>query len=150
MARPGPAPKPVELKVLEGNPGKRALPASSPKPQPVAPVCPRGLPSRARRFWKEHAPKLEWLGILTEVDGAAFAMLATHWAIAFEAARAIREEGLTAADENGATRKHPLLQVLRDNSAAFRMYAAEFGLTPSARGRLDIPEPAGEDDFFGF
>jgi len=41
-------------------------------------------------------------------------------------------------DERGLPRKHPLLQVLRDNSTAFRMYAAEFGLTPSSRSRLQI------------
>lgn len=150
MAKPGPAPKPVELKILEGNPGKRPLPNSHPKPQPVAPRIPYGIYPRARKFWKEHGPKLERLGILTEVDGPAFTMLAIHWALAFEAARVIRDDGLSTVDENGSVRKHPLLQVLRDNSTAFRLYAAEFGLTPSARGNLDIPEPADGDAFFGY
>jgi P27 family predicted phage terminase small subunit len=150
MGRPGPAPKPVELKILEGNPGRRPLPNNHPKPQPMAPKIPYGIHPRARKFWRAHGPKLERLGILSEVDGPALAMLATHWAIAFEAARVIREEGLSAVDVNGATRKHPLLQVLRDNSTAFRLYAAEFGLTPSARGKLDIPEPTDDDEFFGF
>ena len=111
---------------------------------------PRGMHPVARRFWHDHAPKLERLGILTEVDGPAFAMMATHWAIAFDAARLIRDEGIVAVDENGAPRKHPMLQVLRDNSTAFRQYAAEFGLTPSARTRLDIQEPEANDGYFGF
>ena len=150
MVAPGRKPKPTELKILEGNPGKRALPAGEPKPQPVAPTMPRGLPPLARKFWREHAPKLEALGILTEVDGPAFAMAALHYALAREAAQAIKDEGLVGVDINGLKRKHPLLQVLRDNSGAFRQWCAEFGLTPSSRSRLSIPEPAEEDDFFGF
>ena len=149
MSRKGPAPKPVELKILEGNPGHRPLPESRPRPQPLPPTMPRGLMPRAQKFWRAHAPKLERLGLLTEVDGAALAMLATHWAIAFEAAKELRG-GLTTVDEAGLVRKHPLLQVLRDNSTAFRLWAAEFGLTPSARGKLSIPEPTDTDDFFGF
>jgi P27 family predicted phage terminase small subunit len=45
-------------------------------------------------------------------------------------------------DEHGLDRKHPALQVLRDNSGAFRAYAAEFGMTPSSRSRVraDAPE----------
>lgn len=150
MAKPGPAPKPVELKILEGNPGKRPLPTNNPKPQPLAPKIPYGLLPLARKFWKAHAPKLERLGILTEVDGPAMAMMATHWAIAFEASKQIKADGLTAEDQNGKLRKHPLLQVVRDNSTAFRLFAAEFGLTPSSRGKLNIPEPEEDDGFFGF
>jgi P27 family predicted phage terminase small subunit len=146
---PGPAPKPVELKILEGNPGRRPLPTNHPKPRPVAPKPPYKLHPVARRFWKEHAPKLEAMGILTEVDGPAFVMMATHYAMAWEAGQVLRDEGLVVEDERGLPRKHPILQVLRDSSAAFRMYAAQFGLTPSARAKLSIPEPD-DDDFFGY
>ena len=51
----------------------------------------------------------------------------------------IEREGLTLV-VGGATHKHPLLQVFRDNSNAFRAYAAEFGMTPSARTRLHVEE----------
>lgn len=150
MAAPGPAPKPTALKVLEGNPGKRQLNTNEPRPQPVAPTMPDGLPDDAAEFWEQHAPKLETLGILTEVDGPAFVLMAIHYALAREAARTIQDQGLASVDENGAERKHPLLQAVRDNSTAFRMFAQEFGLTPSSRSRLSIPEPVNEDDFFGF
>jgi len=157
MTRPGPKPKPTELKILAGTyradraPGGRGIDAAQAAGlPPLAKTAPRGLLPLARKFWKEHAPRLSQLGILTDLDAAAFAMLATHWAIAFDAARRIREEGLAAEDKNGAVRKHPLLPVLRDNSAAFRQYAAEFGLTPSVRTRLKIPDPPDQDGFFGF
>jgi P27 family predicted phage terminase small subunit len=141
----GRKPLPVELKILHGETRKERLP-DSPQPEKAAPPMPRGMEQLARKFWQDHADKLERLGLLTEVDGPAFAMCATHWAIAFLAARAIREEGLYLIDGDGAKRKHPLLQVMRDNSAAFRAWAVEFGLTPSSRARISIPEPAEDDD----
>jgi P27 family predicted phage terminase small subunit len=162
---PGPPPKPTALKRLAGNPGKRALNKAEPQPDRVIPAMPRGLPKRAKRFWKDHADKLERLGILTAVDGPAFTMMALHYAVALEALEIIQknvlvliddseapvmQSGLMAIDKNGAARKHPLLQVWRENSTAFRHYAAQFGLTPAARGRLEISEPTEEDDYEAF
>ena len=163
---PGPAPKPTALKKLAGNPGKRALNSSEPQPEKIVPAMPRGLPKRAQRFWKDHAEKLERLGLLTAVDGPAFTLMTLHYAVALEALTIIQQgldlpadeegrqqsvmAGLLQVDENGAMRKHPLLQVWRENSTAFRHYAAQFGLTPAARGRLSIPEPTEEDDYEAF
>lgn len=144
---PGPPPKPTALKLLAGNPGKRTLNDSEPQPERVAPARPRGLPRGAKKFWDAHAEKLEKLGILTEVDGPAFTMMARHWDLATRAAKQIEQDGLTTKDENGAVRKHPLLQVWRENSAAFLRYAAQFGLTPSARSRLNIPDPQEVDNY---
>ncbi len=50
---------------------------------------------------------------------------------------------MLVVDERGLSRKHPLLQVWRENSNAFRMYAEQFGLTPSARGRIEYPDGEG-------
>jgi P27 family predicted phage terminase small subunit len=164
---PGPPPKPTALKKLAGNPGKRALNKSEPQPERVIPAMPRGLPKRAQRFWRDHAAKLEELGVLTAVDGPAFTLMALHYAVALEALEIIQRDvllltdetgapekiirtGLMAVDENGAARKHPLLQVWRENSTAFRQYAAQFGLTPAARARLSIAEPSEEDDYEAF
>lgn len=148
---PGPPPKPTALKKLAGNPGKRALNKAEPQPDRVIPAMPRGLPARARRFWKDHADKLDRLGLLTEVDGPAFTLMAIHYATAWEAMRAIQDSGgLADVDENGVVRKHPLLQVWRENSAAFLRYANHFGLTPSARAKLEISEPPDADDYEAF
>lgn len=111
---------------------------------------PRGLPKRARQFWKAHADQLDRLGILTEADGAAFTVMAIHYAVAWEAMEQVLEDGLLQVDENGAARKHPLLQVWRENSAAYLRYAVQFGLTPSARGRLSILEAPQKDEYEEF
>jgi len=147
----GRPPKPTEMKRLAGNPGKRPLNESEPKPKPLQPHKPTHMMPAAARFWREHVPRLVELGVATEVDGPALAMMATHWALAWEANKTLKQDGLVVLDERGLERKHPLLQVLRDNSAAFRMYAGQYGLTASARVKLSVPEPEeGDEDFFGY
>lgn len=98
----------------------------------------------ARKFWHEMAREMIALGVLTAADVPAFILMAEHYGVAREAARQVAEQGLTVVDATGSLRKNPVLQVLRDNSTAFRMFAVEFGLTPSSRSRLKIA-PAEEE-----
>ena len=73
MAIRGRKPKPTNLKVLEGNPGKRPLPTNEVKPQKKAPRCPQWLEEDAKREWKRMGKILEQMGLLTEMDMTAFA-----------------------------------------------------------------------------
>lgn len=125
--------------MLAGNPGKRRLTHDRVQPgRSKVRRMPRGLSKGAKRLWRMLAGDLVELGLFTDVDVPAFMLMAEHFGIAREAALIVDEEGLQTKDEHGCNRKHPLLQVLRDNSAAFRQFATEFGLTPSARVRLDV------------
>lgn len=69
----GRKPKPTAVKALEGNPGKRSLNTGEPKPEKKAPRCPAWLEGEAKKEWKRMAGQMEKLGILTEIDMAAFA-----------------------------------------------------------------------------
>lgn len=147
MSKGGHNKKPTRLKILEGTFRKdRAV--NEPRPAPVAPKCPSWLPREGKRKWRELAPKLERLGLLTELDGEELAALCQHWAIMVEAARDIKRRGILipSAREDGVTVKNPALQVLRDNSAAFDRYAGRFGLSPQDRSRIDLPQAGEEDD----
>ena len=73
VAQRGRKPKPTAVKLLEGNPGKRGLNAGEPKPERKAPRCPGWLEAEAKKEWKRMAKQMELLGILTEIDMAAFA-----------------------------------------------------------------------------
>lgn len=145
MTKRGPKPTPTALKRLAGNPGKRKLRRGEPRPGQAKVRkrrMPRGLSDGAKRLWRMLAGDLVELNLLTDVDVPAFMLMAEHFGIAKEAARVVADEGLQTIDEHKCKRKHPLLQVLRDNSTAFRMYATEFGLTPSCRARMNVqPEP---------
>ncbi len=142
MSTIGRKPKPTAVKKLQGNPGKRPLPQREPKPK-TAVKKPRGMGKGLQaRFWDEHAPELERLQILTGIDGPAFRLMAEHYALAVQAVQEVREEGLTVEGRDGFEKKNPKATVFRENSLAFKGYATEFGMTPSARTRLQLPEEA--------
>lgn len=153
MGQRGPRPQPTAVRDLHGDPGKRGQGAGQePRPEPTAPKMPRGLPKEARLFWRRYAERLARLGLLTEVDAPAFTMLALHWQVCQDAMREMAgsQAGvleLTTEDEDGLDRKHPLLQVLRDNSSAFLRYAAHFGMSPSARAGMRVEPPAVVDPY---
>lgn len=75
----GRTPKPTHLKVLEGNPGKRALNKNEPKPQAKIPSCPSHLDKEAKVEWRRISKQLLQLGLLTEIDRAALAAYCQAW-----------------------------------------------------------------------
>lgn len=124
MGRRGPRPKPTALRVLEGNPGKRALPAREPKPTRVSYTpMPRFLGVVAREEWRRVARQLEILGLLTNLDLAALEVYCDTYG-RWRAARKARD-----------------WRTIREAAALMRQYAAEFGLTPAARVRIETDEP---------
>ena len=136
----GRKPKPEAIKQLSGNPGKRKsdIP-ETPQPAEASARAPRGLSGEARKFWHGIATELIELGVLRTVDVPAFVLMAEHYSLARKASGQLLElDTLTTVDKNEAERKHPLLQVFKDNAQAYRLFAAEFGLTPSSRSRLHI------------
>lgn len=98
----------------------------------------RRLPREAQRFWRTIAQELDGAGLLTHADGPALELMAMHYALAVQAFALVQAEGIYTASGAGTLKGHPAAQVFRDNSAAFRQYAAEFGLTPSSRARLRV------------
>lgn len=153
MAGRGPAPKPTPLKVLAGNPGHQKLNRSEPKPRPVAPRCPAWLDKEAKKEWRRVAPELERLGLLTVVDMAALAGYCQSFSTWKTAAEAIAEKGLTYEAANGNIRQRPEVVIANKALAEVRQFCQQFGLTPSARSRMMLPETFGnftdgEDDPF--
>lgn len=144
MGRP---PKPDYLKVIEGDRGKGRRPSNKnePKPKPIAPRMPPGLPEDAQKLWKKIGPELEELNLLTTIDGPAFTMLVLHYSFAMKAMRLLKRDGVMAKGRGDKTKKHPAHQVFRDHSAQVRAYLSEFGMTPSSRARISMPG-LGDDD----
>jgi P27 family predicted phage terminase small subunit len=151
----GRKPKPVALRLLEGNPGKRPLP-NEPKPEPTAPPCPYWLPLLAKREWRRLAPRLELLGLLTEIDQAAFAgycCLVSRWR---QAEALIEKEGMVCTAPDGRQKSHPATRVAFQSLQLLLKFAGDFGLTPSSRSRINVLAPARksreqleEEKFFG-
>ena len=114
----GRPPKPTALKILQGNPGRRPLNQQEPKPGIGAkmPAYLLKLP-RALANWREEAPMLEELGVLTRADGKAFGRLCILWAE--------YEDGV----EEGRPSDTRLL-------AEIRQLEGRFGMTPADRVRI--------------
>lgn len=160
----GRKPKPTYLKVLEGNPGKRALPKHEPKPAQAAPSCPRFLKGEARREWRRMVALLLPLGLLTRVDRAALAAYCVAWArwVKAEEMLAALDSGELVETESGVL--HPWVTVtekgepvatawLRISDAAMkqmRAFLVEFGMTPSSRSRVSVSQPAQQDPYEAF
>jgi len=138
----GRKPKPTNLKILNGNPGKRPLNESEPKPKGAV-KCPAWLHKDAKKEWKRIAPELEQLGLLTLVDMAAFAGYCESYAQWKEAIEFVHKHGTSypVKDEEGRIKMiRPFPQVAQANQALanIRSFASEFGFTPSARGRIEV------------
>jgi P27 family predicted phage terminase small subunit len=143
----GPIPKPTALKVLEGNPGRRPFNGAEPKPRPVVPACPRWLDSEARREWRRVSGELERLGLLTIVDRAALAGYCQAYARWRQAEEVLSREGTTYETPTGHLRARPEVAIAQRCLGLVRAFCSEFGLTPSARGRMSVgPMPESDED----
>ena len=146
----GRKPKPTALKLIEGNPGQRPLNQNEPKPKPVAPKPPTWMSKGAKKIWKEYAPKLERLNLLTEVDGMAFANLCQEQDDTIRRQKVLNEHGdtmeytNTKGETNTITRPEALL--VHKGRQIIKAYCAEFGLTVSARGRIQLPGQTDQGD----
>lgn len=140
----GPAPKPTELKVLNGT-RKDRVNHTTPKPMRVMPEQPPWLRPEAVELWDDIGPRLHKLGLLTEVDGEAFAAYCEAWATYVQAQRDVVKHGQMVIGSTGTWIRSPAVQIMRDSSALMLQYAQQFGLTPSARSRLSGEEPPESD-----
>ena len=151
MSTRGRKPKPTHLKLLEGNPGKRDLPKNEPKPRPIAPRCPQWLDPLARKEWRRVAKALNDLGLLTEVDGAAlegYCKAYSRWVTAEQ--EMDRAKITYFKTPSGYLQQLPQVSIAQKYLQIVKAFCSEFGLTPSARGRMSIPGQAEEDAFEEF
>ncbi len=151
MGRRGPAPKPNALRALQGNAGKRSLPRNEPKPPPVAPKCPAWLDKAAKKEWRRVTPLLLDLGLLTEVDALALASYCQAYSMLVRATKVLNKPveeggGLTFTTENGYQVQRPEVSIAQKSMQLIKAFCAEFGFTPSARGRMQVPNKKPEKD----
>lgn len=136
MAERGRKPTPTAIKVLEGNPGKRPLNANELKPKKKAPRCPSWLEEEAKKEWKRLAKQMEQLGILTEIDMAAFAGYCQAYARWKEAEEFISKHGTIVKTPSGYWQQVPQVSIAQTYLKIMNKFCEQFGLTPSSRSRI--------------
>jgi P27 family predicted phage terminase small subunit len=145
--------KPTNLKLITGNPGRRPLNANEPKPKPEIPTPPSELSDDARIEWEYVAGQLYAVGCLTGIDRAALAAYCQAYGRWILAERALAEmakqdpvtAGLVVKSAKGMSLQNPLVGTANKAMQDFVRYAAEFGMTPSARSRIQAQAPEVED-----
>jgi P27 family predicted phage terminase small subunit len=152
----GRIPKPTTVKVLQGNPGKRALPKNEVKPVVGVPE-PAGISNAAALdIYNDMAPRLKRLGLLTELDGSTLVRLCNCMMRYQQAEVDIEERGVTlqepvlSRDGNlvgHRYKKNPSLITSVAMLKEIRSLSSLFGLSPADRARV---HPTEEGDNFSF
>ena len=136
MATRGRKPTPTAIKQLEGNPGKRKLNENEPTPDKKAPPCPKWLEADAKKEWRRLAKKMELMGILTEVDMAAFAGYCQAYARWKNAEEFITQHGTIFKTPSGYWQQLPQVSIAQTYLKQMNRFAEQFGLTPASRSRI--------------
>ena len=136
MATRGRKPTPTAIKELEGNPGKRPLNENEPKPKKKAPACPKWLEPEARKEWRRLAKQMEEIGVLTDVDMAAFAGYCQAFARWKEAEEFITQHGSIVKTPSGYWQQVPQISIAQTYLKIMHKFAEQFGLTPASRSRI--------------
>ena len=135
----GRRPKPTRLKLLTGNPGKRALNKHEPRPECVIPECPSELGPVAQREWDRLVGELARLRMLTNLDRAALAAYCSAYALWAEATEAIQKFGTMVKSPSGFPIQSPYVSVANRQAEIMMRIASEFGFTPASRSRIATP-----------
>jgi P27 family predicted phage terminase small subunit len=143
----GRKPDPTRLKLLKGNPGKRLLNDNEPKPSPRLPRVPEHLSDEAKKEWRRAGRFLLNLGLVSDLDLAAFAAYCTAYGRWVEAEQALKTYGLMLKSPHGFPVQSPYLAVANRAMEQMRSLLAEFGMSPASRTRVSV-EPIPEDDEF--
>lgn len=141
----GRKPKPTSLKILEGNPGRRPLNKKESQAPPGKPKMPQWISDRAKKFWKLYSNLLHEKNLLTQFDETSFAGLVECLSGIEEANEILKRDGMVILGQSGAPVKHPMANYKKEMLVLLRGYTSEFGLTPSSRSRVTIPEAEKEN-----
>lgn len=147
-----PRPKPTALKLITGNPGKRALPKNEPKPdapkQPPKP--PAALSKAAKVVWRREAKHLHQLGLLTFVDYNVLAVYCENVVLARHATQMIETEGAVTEGSTGNPIQSPWVRIKFEAERQIMRAAVEFGMTPSSRTKVTANNSDEPGEFDGY
>jgi P27 family predicted phage terminase small subunit len=147
----GRKPKPTALKVVAGTDRADRRNDNEPRFNPEIPTPPPFLSDEAKVEWGRVCDALYGAGVLSKTDRAALAAYCQaygRWqqaeaALALMSARDNVTKGLMIKTTNGNAVQNPLVGTANKAMADMVRYAAEFGMTPSARSRINAQ---GRDD----
>ncbi len=137
MSRRGPPPTPNRIKELRGT-LRADRKRNAPEPRVEAPNCPTWLSREGKAEWRRIVPELEAIWLVATIDRALLAGLCECWSTWVACEKVIREEGRTFRSPNGHICQRPEVAIGGRALKDLTRLGAEFGLSPSARSRLEV------------
>lgn len=137
----GRKPTSTYLKLVAGNPGKRALNHDEPVPPPGLPSCPSHLSGPAKAEWKRLAKTLFDMGVLTQVDRSVLAAYCQAYGRWVEAELKLKETPPLLKTPAGYVQVSPWMSVANKQLELMAKFMSELGLTPSSRTRIGVVAP---------
>lgn len=142
---PGPPKKPTALKLVAGNPGKRALNKREPKPRGNLYDAPDWLTGQQKVGW-QYAIETAPFGLLKRVDRSTL----VAWVIAEDLHRQAVEKlnggAMLIKTPNGMPVQSPYLSIINKQAAIMLKAASEMGFTPASRSRVEVSDDEQETD----
>lgn len=123
-----------------------------PEADPGIPELPEGWATAAP--WREAAaaeyelmgPILRDMGLLSEIDRAAFLEYCDAWGRKEYWTRRVAEDGAVQVTESGYEAQRPAVTFMNRASDDLKKYLGLFGLSPSDRTRVSASAPAKKKD----
>lgn len=143
----GRKPVPTVLKLIRGNPGKRALPENEPKPA-IGADMPDWLSLEAQKHWPIVSRQLLDAGVLTRMDATALGLYCESWARWKHANDHIAKFGPLVKSASGIPMQSPLLAIANTAWMQMTKMLIEFGMTPSSRTRVTVAAHQEEENPF--
>ena len=145
MGIPGRKPEPTELKLIKGV--RPARIKSTVKTTIKIPLCPQWLNSVAKTEWKRVGKLLLKMKLLSEIDMVSLAGYCENYAVLVQCGNYIKKKGGYAKYfEDKTSQNQPHYIAMNKAWINIKAFSAEFGMTPSARGRIEIPEQSEKDE----
>src|SRR3954468_3976728 len=143
MGLRGPRPTPSAILKFRGT-FRMDRSHNEPKQIKGMPRCPAWLDPLARSAWKQLLPQLQKMGILSRIDANALVRYCRSWSRWIRAEQFIEKHGecYPLKDGNGKTKclaAFPQVASANKLGMLLTKLEQEFGMTPSARTRIEVP-----------
>lgn len=144
----GPPKTPTVLRLVRGNPSKRPINNTEPKPQKRVPPTPKYFTKQGKYWFKRLGEELDAVGVMTTLDGKALELLVEAYTEYRHHCEVLDKAGYTYTTEtDGGTliKAHPSAAMKADAWKRIRAMLSEFGMTPAARAKVNTEGPEEED-----
>jgi P27 family predicted phage terminase small subunit len=129
--------KPRCLQLIQGNPGKRSLPANEPQPE-LGAEAPTWLSPQAALHWPSIAEQLNRVGLLTVIDAPALGLYCEAFARWKEANDHVVKYGTVINAPSGFPVQSPHLAIANKAHDQMVRLLIEFGATPAAKTKVQV------------